>query len=365
MGPPQGWMNYQQPGPQGWNSLTQQQSQYRLGSYRLRVFSQTHAPRYQVVNPPRVAQAEQEDFDQVFVNVDDGIQYGAVPDTGSQLTTVSSRIAAKNGWLIVPPPPGEIHELEMANGIIIPRIGTVTIPITISFASGYFKPRRFMQQLEVMESNEPFLIGKDLIKVVFPRGEHLYECLPDDSGVSQYSKELRGVKCVRVEKRIAISNSNTHPLGPCQSSSSVHITATGAQVEDEECEFTREHFEAMGSLAPVTCTSCSHAPSQHRRASSADPRSSRPSSPSASRRRYAVIERATYAFSRSFPGGDGGSDNEDEYGEVEQERRRLIGDISSVSEALRTVQHPLITAEDNHRAQARQYKEAQRLVRRV
>jgi hypothetical protein len=29
------------------------------------------------------------------------------------------------------------------------------------------------------------------------------------------------------------------------------------------------------------------------------------------------------------------------------------------------VQRPLITAEDNHRAQARQYKEAQRLVRRV
>jgi hypothetical protein len=248
-----------------WNHSQWDDSQmpsHRIGSVKLAEHSRVHAPRYPTMKVRPAASMREMTSDRVNISVGDGNQYVAIPDTGSHMTIVSTKLVARHPeWIVRPPPPDEVHELEMANGTLVPRIGSIELPIMVSFEQGYFPPRHFIQEVEVMDSNEPFLLGKDLVKILFPRGEHLYECLPDDSSLSQSTKEVRGVKRLRIRPRVA--SVQARRAGPYQSSSPVHVTSTGVTVESEECEYDLNHFMSMGEDAPQICTSCNRAPSRH------------------------------------------------------------------------------------------------------
>jgi hypothetical protein len=136
--------------------------------------------------------------------------YQVVCDSGSDVTALAARVVAARGMTVHPPAAHEPQELELADGRRIARKGYVLVPVTLSFETGYFPPMTINQQFEVMDLEEVALVGKDLLKLVFPRGEHLFECM-GESSLKQHTSAVKGVRLVQlVRPSSAAPSSDTY-----------------------------------------------------------------------------------------------------------------------------------------------------------
>ena len=91
-------------------------------------------------------------------------------DTGAQFSAISLRLAKKHHLYISPIVDGEPMNLHLAEkSKIVPRIGSVRIPVTIHFSGGAPRaPYSCRKQFEVLDMHHDFLLGVDILPYLFP-----------------------------------------------------------------------------------------------------------------------------------------------------------------------------------------------------
>lgn len=140
--------------------------------------------------------------------------FRVVIDTGAALSTISKAIVSAHKMQIQPPDPSQSPLLQQVKDVI-PRIGTVSIPCFRIYLPGGKTAEIKMsggKTFEVVDCDDDFLIGTDLIPTLFPRGIPLSCIIPSspDTNTPQSTREAVIRKIAALEA--ASSSSDYVPI---------------------------------------------------------------------------------------------------------------------------------------------------------
>jgi hypothetical protein len=101
--------------------------------------------------------------------------HSVLNDTGAQFSAVSKRHVDANHLHVHRPKADEVKYLSLADkSMTVPRLGYVNIPVIIHFRGGTPRaPYRCTKQFEVLNMDYDFILGVDLLPMIFPRDEIL------------------------------------------------------------------------------------------------------------------------------------------------------------------------------------------------
>jgi hypothetical protein len=92
-------------------------------------------------------------------------------DTGAQLSAINANIVKKNHLYIYPIKSTDPQNLSLASaGQYVKRLGYVILPLTISFIGGK-APIKLQHKLEVLHMSYDYLLGIDVLPLIFPDDE--------------------------------------------------------------------------------------------------------------------------------------------------------------------------------------------------
>jgi hypothetical protein len=95
-------------------------------------------------------------------------------DTGAQLSAINANIVKRNHLYIYPIKLTDPQNLSLASaGQYVKRLGYIMLPLTISFVGGK-APIKLQQKLEVLHMSYDYLLGIDVLPLVFPHDEIMH-----------------------------------------------------------------------------------------------------------------------------------------------------------------------------------------------
>ena len=120
----------------------------------------------------------------VQINGIDDTDYSSLCDSGASISVVSLNIVKQLGLTINAAEPGD--HLLVANGSRINRLGTVLLMVTIKRSDNMEPPVTMAHEFEVMDNNVNFILGVDILRVLFDGNTLLNYCIMPTRNVQPY-----------------------------------------------------------------------------------------------------------------------------------------------------------------------------------
>ena len=177
-------------------------------------------------------------------------------DTGAEFSAISKRLIEKYHIIPTPVPKHEEQVLAgAAQGMKVARIGTVTLPVTVTYPlSGHDASVSFTKKFEVMDIAEDVLLGVEVWPTLFPNFEGV-DCLCQPSSITQRPTQIKYHKAARIYRVVPtqpIKLSDKDEADVCDQVSEYDLLELGST--DLDVEEVNRIF-AMHSLTDTQSTS--------------------------------------------------------------------------------------------------------------
>jgi hypothetical protein len=158
--------------------------------------------------------------------------YHVLLDTGAEFSVINKKIVDMKNYIILKPTGPRF--INLANSATIPRIGKVSITIDILFPCSERPMINSRKHLfEVLETSHDFIIGMDLLPIIFPGDEIMeYVSFPKnfDQSVAINSLELSSMN--HVNKTYQYTDIDEIPSEPLQPSMFSKKYKTALRIND-------------------------------------------------------------------------------------------------------------------------------------
>jgi hypothetical protein len=116
-------------------------------------------------------------------------------DTGADCSCINKQIVDKYNLQVNPPASGSPSSLVGFDGVHTPRVGTVTLRVTVHCLLESEPTTEFTKSFEVINGNHDFILGRDVLPTLFPNDTTYSYVAPAAPHMDKPHNITRGSPC--------------------------------------------------------------------------------------------------------------------------------------------------------------------------